>query len=426
MPPAHPSRHAFALRLAALTALALVGRVVFALVAGYEAEGTLSDSLNYHLLGENLAQGRGYIRAFDWAISGVRVPTAEFPPVLPLVIAGLHLLGIDTVQGQEVALAAVGAATVALVGLLAREIAGARVGLVAAALAAAYPMLVLPDATLQAEGVYGLLVNAVLLLVVRWRASRSPRDWLAVGGLVGLATLTRSEAFLLVPLVVAPLALRRGMRDALRPVALAGLGLLAVVAPWTVRNAVELDHLIPLSNNRGTLLAGANCDRSWQGDRRGLWSFECTLDVPSTGRDEVARTGRYVDAGTTYVREHVGELPGVAAVRVLRTFGLWAPGQQLDEEAREGRSEAGLRAGYSAYLLLAAAAVVGSVVGLRSRLPVAPLFGTIVLVVLTAAVSYGNQRFRMAAEPSIVVLAALGLTAAWSQLTGRGRDGGRA
>ncbi|MGE3835419.1 MAG: glycosyltransferase family 39 protein, partial [Acidimicrobiia bacterium] len=252
MPPAHPSRHAFALRLAALTALALVGRVVFALVAGYEAEGTLSDSLNYHLLGENLAEGRGYIRAFDWAISGVRVPTAEFPPVLPLVIAGLHLLGIDTVQGQEVALAAVGAATVALVGLLAREIAGDRVGLVAAALAAAYPMLVLPDATLQAEGVYGLLVAAVLLLTVRWRASRSPRDWLAVGGLVGLATLTRSEAFLLVPLVVAPLTLRRGMRDALRPVALAGLGLLAVVAPWTVRNAVELDHLIPLSNNRGT------------------------------------------------------------------------------------------------------------------------------------------------------------------------------
>lgn len=404
MPTAAARRHPFPFALAAIAIVALGTRILFAATAGYDAEGTLSDSLNYHLLGEGLAEGRGYIRAFDWAISHVRVPTAEFPPVFPMVLAGMHLLGVDTVRGQEIGLAALGTSTVVLVGMLGREVAGPRTGLVAAALAAAYPMLALPDATLQAEGLYAALVTLVLLLSVRWRRATDIGPWLVVGAVVGLATLTRSEAPLLIPLVVLP-AVRSW-----RPVAVAAVAAVAVIAPWMVRNAVQLDHLIPLSNNRGTLLAGANCDASWQGDRRGLWSFSCTLDVPSVGRDEVARTRRYVDAGTAYASDHLGDLPAVAGVRVLRTFGLWAPGQQLREEAREGRSFDALRAGYAMYLGLAGLAAFGIAAAAQRRLPIGPLLGSFALVVVASVASYGNQRFRIAAEPALVVLAALGAT----------------
>ena len=55
---------------------------------------------------------------------------------------------------QRIFLAFVGAATVMLVGLLGRRVASAPVGLIAAALAALYPMLFLTEATLMAESLY--------------------------------------------------------------------------------------------------------------------------------------------------------------------------------------------------------------------------------------------------------------------------------
>jgi hypothetical protein len=40
-----------------------------------------------------------------------------------------------------------------------------------------------------------------------------------------------------------------------------------------------------------------------------------------------------------------------------------------------------------------------------------PLLSTVALVSLTTVLTYGNQRFRIAAEPALLVLAATGLVA---------------
>jgi 4-amino-4-deoxy-L-arabinose transferase-like glycosyltransferase len=406
-------RSRFAAILLGLAAVGLVGRVLFAVSFGFDADGTLSDAMNYHLLGQHLADGLGYIRAFDWAISAVKVPTAEFPPLFPALLAVLHLVGVRTVHGQEIALAALGTATVVLVGLLARELAGTTAGLVAAGLAAIYPMLVLPDAALQSEGLYGILIGLILLLAVRWRDRPTARGWLLVGAVIGLAALTRSEALLLLPLVVV------WATRSWRALALATVAAAVVVTPWVVRSSVALGSFVPLSDNRGTLLAGANCPPSWQGDRQGLWTFSCVDAIKSPNRAEIPLTRRYLAAGQDYIGGHLADAPRVAAVRVLRTFGLWAPRQQLDEEAAEGRDRTGLAVGYVAYLVVAASAVGGALVARRRGLPVGPLLGTVVLVVITSAASYGNQRFRMAAEPALLVLAGIGVSALAQRVVSR-------
>jgi hypothetical protein len=43
--------------------------------------------------------------------------------------------------------------------------------------------------------------------------------------------------------------------------------------------------------------------------------------------------------------------------------------------------------------------------------------GLFVGVALTSALSYGNQRMRLAAEPEILLCAVVGASAAWSKLT---------
>jgi hypothetical protein len=48
-----------------------------------------------------------------------------------------------------------------------------------------------------------------------------------------------------------------------------------------------------------------------------------------------------------------------------------------------------------------------------------PLLATVITVTMVAALTYGQQRFRIAAEPSILVLAAAALVALWDRFRPR-------
>src|SRR3712207_9300748 len=97
--------------------------------------------------------------------------------------------------------AATGGATVALVGVLGRQLAGARAGLLAAGLAAVYPTLIAADGALMSESLFGLLVALSLLAAHRLLDAPGVGRALVLGALAGLAALTRGEALLLLPLV---------------------------------------------------------------------------------------------------------------------------------------------------------------------------------------------------------------------------------
>jgi hypothetical protein len=63
------------------------------------------------------------------------------------------------------------------------------------------------------------------------------------------------------------------------------------------------------------------------------------------------------------------------------------------------------------YWMLLPVALIGVVLLVRRRARVWPLLSTAVVVALTTALTYGQQRLRIAAEPSLVVLAAVSVAA---------------
>src|SRR5206468_11202107 len=99
------------------------------------------DATAYHLLANNLADGRGYIRPFDFTIRHITRPTADYPPLFPALLAVPSFLGAKSVDAQGLLLCFVGSGTVVLLGFLGRRVGGPLVGAVAAAIAAVYPML---------------------------------------------------------------------------------------------------------------------------------------------------------------------------------------------------------------------------------------------------------------------------------------------
>jgi 4-amino-4-deoxy-L-arabinose transferase-like glycosyltransferase len=125
-----------------IAVVALAVRIGFVIVVD-PAVPELGDASAYHLLAENLSDGRGYIRPFDDMLLALERPTAEYPPLFPVLLAVPAKLGGHSVETQRLFLAFLGTATVVLIGLLGRRVGGRAVGLVAAAFAALYPMLFL-------------------------------------------------------------------------------------------------------------------------------------------------------------------------------------------------------------------------------------------------------------------------------------------
>jgi 4-amino-4-deoxy-L-arabinose transferase-like glycosyltransferase len=422
-------RFAFALAGIALGALGI--RIAFVVVVAPKVPA-LGDASAYHLIAEHLAHGGGYIRPFDDLLLHLQRPTAEYPPLFPALLALPARLGAHSVEQQRIFLAFVGAGTVVLVGLLGRRVASNSVGLGAAALAAVYPMLFLGEATLMAESLYVALVTLVLICAYRAYDDPKPARFVALGAAIGFATLTRAEGALLGVVVAVPLGvLLRGLasRDRIARIATALGVAVVVVAPWTIRNAVRFHAFVPVSNNVATLVDGANCDATYGGDQLGLWRetfsqlgvarrevalpqakacFE-GFDIADPHFDEAKAASMHTRAGTSYARHHLGSLPKVTVVRVLRTWGAYAPGQQVDFESLEGRPRAWQMRGTWMYWVLAPLAVAGAVIVRRRRRLVWPLVATAVTVTIVAASTYGQQRFRIAAEPAILVLAAVTL-----------------
>jgi hypothetical protein len=235
------------------------------------------DPLNYHLHGHQISSGAGYLRAPLYAATGEAVASAWYPPGHPTLLALLDGLGIDSVFGQKAAMAFVGTGTVVLIGLIARRLAGPTVGLVAAAIAAVSPMLMVADGALGTETLYMLLVAAVILqlYVMADQDDPRPQRWPAIGASVALAAYTRSEGILLFVFLVVPLTFRWPWRRLVARAGLAAVTMILILTPWLVRNYVTFDEFVPISTNGAGTLGGANCDRTYYGDARGRFVQSC-------------------------------------------------------------------------------------------------------------------------------------------------------
>jgi 4-amino-4-deoxy-L-arabinose transferase-like glycosyltransferase len=376
----------FALRLAGLAAAGLALRALYLFTVGRHVTG-VGDWHFYHWQANLIADGRGFIEPYKFRFDHHVSPSAGHPPLYPLALSAVSLLGV-------------------LVGLLGRRAGGDRLGLVAAGLCAVYPLMVAVDGALMSETLYGPLIAVALLAA--WRLLDHPGPWIALGtgAAIALAALTRSEALLLVPLLTWPAAWRGGSGWPLRA-ALATLGCVLVLAPWTVRNADRFGAFVAVSTNDATVVAGANCPLTYRGVDLGGWNIECISERREDNEAEQAAIWRR--EARDYARDHVGRLPIVAAVRFLRVWDLWQPRRQV--MFAEGRHRRVEQAGVAVYFVLLALGAVGAVALRRRGVPLLVLLAPAVAVSVSAVLGYGVPRLRHAFEIPLLVLAAAGILA---------------
>lgn len=407
IPAGWATRH-FPVVLAGIVAAGAVLRVVYVLTVGSRVELGL-DAAWYVVQGQALADGHGYIDPRVYLLSGDAVPTANFPPLWPLVLAVADRIGLASQTANQLVGAGLGTLTVPVTALLGRRVAGAPVGLIAAGIVAGSPALIAADGSLMSESLYVLVVTAVVWVATTAADRPTPGRFALVGFLCGLALITRSDALFLIPLLVVVLVWGAAGVSGWGRVGRVAVLVAALAVPygtWVTYSSVRLHAPVFTTSNAGNVFTGANCDSTYHGALLGAWDSDCAVHL-EPGGDEVAFAARGRDEGLAYARSHLTRTPLVATARVLRTFGLWDPGQTAALESVETRSVRWQQFAWGVDLVVFGAAAFGMVLLARRRQPIAPILAVVAGVVVAAAVSNGNQRFRLAADPSLAVAAAV-------------------
>lgn len=190
-------------------------------------------------------------------------PTAFLPPGYPLFLAPLSFLArhsgwISVNFAASLANVVLATATVVFTALLAERWIGPSARnpaawIMAFAAGQIYYTSVVMSETLFTALTTGLLLAATVLL---WdQRDRAARWLVAYGVVLGFALLVRTPGVIL--LLAPALVLRASTgrwNGALRASGLVLAGVLVLVVPWTIRNAVQIGVAVPISTNNAAFL----------------------------------------------------------------------------------------------------------------------------------------------------------------------------
>ena len=240
--------------LALILGLALVIRVAWVLVS---QTTPVSEASVYDRLAWSLASNKEYV-----AEDGT--PTAFRPVGYPVFLAGVYTAFGHSWTAGGIVNALLGTAAVGLTYVLARTVLSVRLSLVAALLIALLPSHILGyTAVLRMEALHTVFVLSAL--VITYWAVRAPRaqNVVLLGLCLGIGVYVRPILLLYPVAFGAVLALQPqiSLRRAIGLAGAAGLVMLLVLLPWTVRNYIVMDAFVLTSTHGGiNLLVGNGPD----------------------------------------------------------------------------------------------------------------------------------------------------------------------
>jgi 4-amino-4-deoxy-L-arabinose transferase-like glycosyltransferase len=394
------------------------------------------DAVSYHLTANIFADGLGFTEPFRYlfgAVDSIPVegkmievvtpighiePTAGHPPVWTLLLSVASFLGFTTVFEQQIFSILLGLPSIVLAGLVGRKISSERLGLIAASLTAAYTFIWINEGLLMAETCAITAAMACILAGLTFAENQNTRNALIFGSVGGLAALCRAELLIYLPFIAAVILLNKKLswRVKILRYLSVGLAALLIISPWVIRNLYSFEENVFLSDGAGTVLVQANCDSTYYGQNLGYWELKCG-EPPPYGEDgelldESQRDIVVRERAFDYISEHKKRfITVVAPARIGRMWGAYKPIEQLRLDVLADRRSLTISLiGFGQYLLLLPLSLMAIFKLWKKRKETLFIASAwIPIVTFTAALTFGNTRYRTAAETSLVILAAFSI-----------------
>lgn len=410
-----------ALALALRVFVVLESRTEFALVAE-------SDALHFDKIATSISTGEGF---GNHSVHPAVGASAFRAPGYPVFLGAIYsVFGEHSVTMARLANAVLGAGVVGLLGIVAAQLVSRRVAAVAMVLAAGHPAMVLIGSSVQLEPLLVVLCLGALAATLQHRRAPRGHRWpLVAGVLLGLAVSTREFGLLALPSLALLLwsarapGVGRWHRAAVTAPLVLVTSCLLVLMPWTVRNALTFDALVPVSTSAGIGLVGTYNGTSLRHeDAPTRWippSWDpqaadvlASLDEPT--EIEVDRAMRAL--ALEVVQDHPTYPARVAFWNNVRLFDLDGGEYSLYLAPFMPYSLQLTRLAIAAGYVVLAGAVVGSCLRATRRVPGAVWLTPLLIYAFMMVFLPASMRYRSSLEPYFVLLTSVALVAAAERL----------
>ena len=357
------------------------------------------------------------------------VPSAYTQPLYGWFLAAIYLPFGRSWLAVGIAQVVVAVATALVVLEIGTRLRSPGVGLVAALITTLHPYVVWHDIHLNRELLDGFVLTVLTLCALAAYERRSLPLAAGTGAVAGIAILGNARLVLLPVAVGIYVAWRTRLGHAVTALALV-VGVAAlVVAPWVVRNDVQVGCFAITTDARALWKANnpntrAILDRGgWIDDVPALpgappWpelAADLTLAGKPTSVDECAQMRLYRREVLDFWRGHPGEKARLAA---QATRMLWSPVPRESDESGSGTARLARRTLEPAFVVaLYALALVGVFVAPAYFVGLAVML--LAYNTVAAMVFAGSVRYRAPWDFLLALLAAFALTWAWEHVRRR-------
>jgi hypothetical protein len=385
--------------------LGLIIRLIFIIKEEWN-EGVGGDFIWYHYVAANILSGKGI--SFDFSkYKHFGYPTALHPPLFAFILVIGDLLGINTGRGQIIINGVLGSFSILTTGILAKVIYKKNIaGIIAAFIAAIYPGYFIYDGQGLSEPTEVLVLTLVLIAAYKFLAHSNYFAAVYLGAGIGILSLARSEQILTVFLIGLPAALKAqgNLGKRLRLFGVMIICCAIVLSPWVIRNLIVFKYPETLSTQLGVTLETANCNSTYYGPFAGYWDFNCSKGI-SLPKDESVMDKKFRNIALNYINTHLGRFFEIMPYRIGRILNIYQPFEQAQLNYFEGwpHTEA-LMELWSSWFVMAFA-IGGIIFSLKEKITIFPLISQYILLILVAALIYGNSRYRASSEVSNVIFA---------------------
>jgi len=385
----------------------LVGGLLLRFVAVplLHSGGYTGDENEYVYIARNVAGGEGFVDSNG--------DLSKRSPLFPIILAGLQTSGDRSLFVSHLLGCLLGVIAIALGYLLSlRLFANHLAAMTTAVVMAFYPGLVVYSALLQTESLYIVFFLGIMLLGYRILEKPSLINGAMLGLFCGLAALTRAVFLGFIPILLASLVLIKPhlWSTLAKSLGVSLIVVVLVILPWTVRNYLVHDDVVPISSWAGSsLLIGNNPYAT------GTWSLKDGFDswfqtqAKQRGVDdpaslnEIEIDGLRRNVAVAYMVSHPWE---TAALFAKKAHMFWVYPITHSDNNLALQSIAI----FSDFILLIGVCV-GLVASWGKRLTLGPLFGAIVLFFVVHSVLHAEARYRLPLVPFLSVIFGLGFSA---------------
>jgi 4-amino-4-deoxy-L-arabinose transferase-like glycosyltransferase len=236
--------------------LTIISRAGFMILWGgfdNEIHDSMSDQYFYIDIGQNLADGKGFITSVDTFLADAGKLTSITPPLYPYFLAGVFSFfgkNLVVVRLIHILLSFV---VVTITYWLGKQLFSESVGQISGMLVAIHPAYVMYVRPIMSEGIFFVLVS--LMALTAYLITQHPKNtyyYLAFGFVSGLGFLARSEALVGMALLMAFFAFKQFRDRSLQwgQLALACAVFGALLVPITIYNYRVHGNISPFPNKR--------------------------------------------------------------------------------------------------------------------------------------------------------------------------------